>query len=54
MAILLRKALVRILMTLTSKQAEDGSKSLRKEVEFTVYLDIDRRQVQTRKRQRSL
>ena len=36
-------------MNLTSKQAEDGSKRSIKEVEFTVYLDMERRQVQTTK-----
>ena len=54
MAIKLRKPLVQILKTLTSKQAEYTSKSIKKEVEFTVYLDMERQQVQTRKRLRSL
>ena len=45
---------VKIIRTLTSKQAEFGSKSLEKEVELTIYLDMERRQVQTIKSQRRL
>ena len=44
--VLVKKTLGANLITLTSKQAEDGFKSLRKEVEFTVYLDMEMWQVQ--------
>ena len=38
---------------LISYQADRGSKSLKKEVELTVCLDLERRQVKTRRKQRS-